>query len=414
MNYKIDKINTISAPTWSWLNVNAASVKFDAEILDEYDFSVGHIPDGFTIQTFSPASRSSSGEGAPQSPYFQKRDIPTTEQDLEELVQSGQNRGFVIRIRKGYEAKEPLILTLHAANAIQAVIENTHIIAEENSRASIIIKHSSEADVAAIYAGICDVQVKSGAQIQLILIQDMGMNILQQTSTAVNIDETLTANKTFALQQTAGNTEKPHASCTFQAKGTYAFHTRARISKNARLDLFFVELGAARFFSGCEVLLQDSGAHAEVKSIYIGDSDRHLDMNYRIRFQAPATIGNTTSRGVLMDKCQKIFRAELDFQSGAYASKGREEESVITMSDHVKNVSAPFLLCGEDDVEGEHAASTGKLDENMIFYLMTRGIPETEARRILIEAAFTEMLQNIPDETIRHAILQNIGERIEN
>jgi Fe-S cluster assembly scaffold protein SufB len=115
-----------------------------------------------------------------------------------------------------------------------------------------------------------------------------------------------------------------------------------------------------------------------------------------------------------MDESKKVFRGNLDFKTGAKRSKGIEEEYVILLDPNVKSDSLPALMCDEDDVQGEHAASAGQIDKNKLFYLMTRGLSEREAKKLIVEAQFKPIIDNIPIENLRNIINSEISRRLTN
>ncbi len=78
----------------------------------------------------------------------------------------------------------------------------------------------------------------------------------------------------------------------------------------------------------------------------------------------------------------------------------------------IRNISTPLLLCGEDDVEGAHAVSTGKIDEDILFYLMTRGLSEVEAKKVVVEASFAPVFEKIEDGALREQIASYVKERL--
>ena len=119
-------------------------------------------------------------------------------------------------------------------------------------------------------------------------------------------------------------------------------------------------------------------------------------------------------RGALSGKCDKIFRGTLDFQRGSKGSVGRELEEVVILSEGTRNRSVPLMLSGEDDVDGHHAVSVGRLDEEKIFYLMSRGLDKAEAERLIVEAAFNPVVEKIADENLRDEIAAEIQRRLAN
>ena len=150
------------------------------------------------------------------------------------------------------------------------------------------------------------------------------------------------------------------------------------------------------------------------RHVYFGDGKRRLDFNYIIRQRGLRTSAEMNIRGALNDECDKIFRGTLDFERGTKGSVGRELEEVIILSDTVRNRSVPLMLSNEDDVDGHHAVSVGRLDDEKIFYLMSRGLDKVEAEKLIVEAAFNPVLEKISDESLRAEILDELQRRLSN
>ena len=96
----------------------------------------------------------------------------------------------------------------------------------------------------------------------------------------------------------------------------------------------------------------------------------------------------------------------MDFLRGAVASEGAEEDTCLLLDPTVKSISLPLLLCKEDNVVGNHAASAGQIDQNKLFYLMSRGFSEVEAKHIIVEYnGFDQSSDRIGDDVIEEAAL---------
>ena len=186
------------------------------------------------------------------------------------------------------------------------------------------------------------------------------------------------------------------------------------VGKSARVELAAVDLGRGNFSANIEINLNGDDSTAEINSAYFGDGKRKLDFNYIIRQRGLRTNATMNVRGALNDTCDKIFRGTLDFQRGAKGSIGRELEEVIILSDAVRNRSVPLMLSNEDDVDGHHAVSVGRLDDDKIFYLMSRGLNKVEAEKLIIEAAFNPVIEKISDETLRVKISSELKRRLSN
>ncbi len=186
------------------------------------------------------------------------------------------------------------------------------------------------------------------------------------------------------------------------------------VGKKSRVEFISADLGRGNFSANVEIDLVGDDSSAELESVYFGDGERKLDFNFVIRQRGKRTDATMNVRGALTDKADKIFRGTLDFIQGAKGSIGRELEEVIILSDKTRNRSVPLMLSHEDDVDGHHAVSVGRLDDEKIFYLMSRGLDKSEAERLIIEAAFNPVVEKITDENLRAQILENLQERLSN
>lgn len=137
-------------------------------------------------------------------------------------------------------------------------------------------------------------------------------------------------------------------------------------------------------------------------------------MNYVVTHRGIRSKSQITTRGALKGEANKIFRGTIDFKRGASKSKGAEDEYCMILSPKAKAKAMPLLLCDEDDVSGEHAAASGKIDENKLFYLMSRGLDYNDARRVIIEGAFNPIIDKVEDEATRNEILVAIKECLDN
>lgn len=196
------------------------------------------------------------------------------------------------------------------------------------------------------------------------------------------------------------------------AGGAVARRIRIRVGAGGRVEFIGVDVGAGDFAADVEIILAGDDSAAELDAVYFGDGARRLDFNYVIRQRGLRTDAKMTVRGALRDGCDKIFRGTLDFERGAKGSVGRELEEVVILSEGTRNRSVPLMLSGEDDVDGHHAVSVGRLDEDKIFYLMSRGLDKAEAERLIVEAAFNPVVERIADEGIRAAVVEEIRRRL--
>ena len=191
-----------------------------------------------------------------------------------------------------------------------------------------------------------------------------------------------------------------------------AHKIKISVGTKARVEFISADLGRGDYSADVEIDLRGDDSVADLEAVYFGDGKRKLDFNYVIRQRGKRTQATMNVRGALTDKSDKIFRGTLDFQKGAKGSTGRELEEVIILSSGTRNRSVPLMLAAEDEVDGHHAVSVGRLDEEKIFYLMSRGLDKSEAERLIIEAAFNPVIEKISDDTLRDEVLENLQRRL--
>ena len=85
----------------------------------------------------------------------------------------------------------------------------------------------------------------------------------------------------------------------------------------------------------------------------------------------------------------------------------------MLLSDTAKSLALPMLLCSEEDVEGNHSSSAGKIDEKELFYMMSRGFEIKDAMKLMVRARFNKILSQIKDESLRAFIFRKIDEKLD-
>ncbi len=187
-------------------------------------------------------------------------------------------------------------------------------------------------------------------------------------------------------------------------------HTRALESiaiyakDRARVRIHQYELGASKLYTNFQADLIGSSSSLEVDSIYFAHKDNELNMLYNVYHHGRESQSDLLVNGALKDRAYKNLKSNLDFKEGSTSSKGSEEEYTILLDDSVTAISVPLLLCHEDDVEGNHAASAGKLDSDKLFYIMARGFSEEEAIGLMIESKFASAIDKINNQIVEKEI----------
>jgi len=147
-------------------------------------------------------------------------------------------------------------------------------------------------------------------------------------------------------------------------------------------------------------------------NIYIGKDENIIDINYDLKNIGKNSINDLKVEGLLKDKSLKKFRGIIDFIEGSTKSIGKEYENCILLSDECISRSLPMLLCHEEDVEGAHGESTGKINEDKLFYLMSRGLSKKVEEKLIILSNFNSVINLINNESIKEEVLERIESMI--
>ncbi|MBR2179798.1 MAG: SufD family Fe-S cluster assembly protein [Selenomonadaceae bacterium] len=185
-----------------------------------------------------------------------------------------------------------------------------------------------------------------------------------------------------------------------------------KVEANAQLELTIVNLSENDSASEIVIDLEGDDSKVDIVAAYFGSADNKLDLNYIVHQRGKRTETNMFVSGALSGNCDKIFRGTLDFVKGSKGSVGREREEVIILSDAVRNRSVPLMLSGEDEVDGHHAVSVGRIDEDKLFYLMSRGLDRLEAEKLIVEAMFNPILERLDDDKLIGEISEIIERRL--
>lgn len=357
-------INHISVNTWNWLGVNETTLQADFPAVQAYSKQPVQLnsDNGVTITDI----RLKKAE----IKFLNKKMDVGVSTPMVNFVENNQNSGYFMEIAAGKKLEIPVILEYKLDEQNPTLVDDHFILAHENSEATIIIHYSSNSGKSGFHSGITKVFAEPGAIVHVIKVQMLSDN--------------------YSHVDAVG----------------------AIVGDAGQVDFTLLELGASQTISSCKTRLAGSNSKGNIQSIYFGDQQRTIDINYVVTHQGRTSLSEIEARGVLMDHSQKIFRGTLDFIKGSSGSKGKEAEYTVLLSPTVRNRSVPLMLSGEDDVDGHHAVSIGKLDENKLFYLMSRGISEIDAKKLTIEAAFLPIIETIPVTELREAILAYIRRRL--
>ena len=190
------------------------------------------------------------------------------------------------------------------------------------------------------------------------------------------------------------------------------FKLSVELEDDAKLELTTLYLGKGKNKESITIYLNGDGSRCKLKAGYLIDEQTTHMMAYDVIHKRKRTISDVIVKGALQDEAHKDFKGNLYFKQGAKGAKGSEIEDAILLSPNAKSYAVPALWCDEDDIMGNHSASSGKLSKDKLFYLMSRGLSEEQSKCLMVEAELAPVLDEIEEVEMRESISNEISRRI--
>ncbi|WDZ84198.1 Fe-S cluster assembly protein SufD [Micromonospora cathayae] len=190
-----------------------------------------------------------------------------------------------------------------------------------------------------------------------------------------------------------------------------AQHLKIRLGRDARIVHVQVTLGGDLVRQFTSVEYAGRGGEAELYGVYFADSGQHLEHRQLVDHTIPDCRSHVGYRGALQGaSARTVWVGDVLIRAEATGTDTYEINRNLLLTDGARADSVPNLEIETGEIAGAgHASATGRFDDEQLFYLMARGIPEPEARRLVVRGFFAEILQKIPVESLR----DRLGDAIE-
>jgi Fe-S cluster assembly protein SufD len=196
-------------------------------------------------------------------------------------------------------------------------------------------------------------------------------------------------------------------------RGIWNFsHERARVEQGGRIDWIFGAIGSRLTKNFSDLDLVGEGSQGRMSGFYFTDGSQHLDHDTQQNHFAPHTTSDLLFKGALKGKSRSVWQGMIYVAPGAQKTDGYQANRNIILSDGARADSIPGLEILADDVRCTHGATVGKLEQEPLFYLKSRGIPQPEAERLIVEGFFDPIMQRIPFEGVRARFQQAIERKM--
>jgi FeS assembly protein SufD len=270
------------------------------------------------------------------------------------------NTGIFIRVPKGVTLDRPLRRMLLLDAPKSSIIEQNFVVAEEQSKLIFLEElYSKGPTVPSLVASTTEILARPGSHVDFSSIQLM--------------DEMV----------------------------THVSNRVAETANDSRVTVSSLVLGASVSRSRMNFLLNGRGSLAEGFEIFFTDAKQRYDFETNLIHNSPDSTGSTQARGVLKGESQSIFKGMIKIVNAAKNSRSYLAHHAMLLERTAKSDAIPSLEIENNEVRATHSASVAQIDEEQLFYMMARGLPYDEARKMVVLGFFEPVLSRVPIEQTR-------------
>jgi len=304
--------------------------------------------------------------------YFMKDAVKVDEHKLTALHAALLNGGAFLYVPKNVELKEPVQAVFLHDDAEANVFNHVLIVAEDNSSVTYVENYISTVEA-----------------------KDNVFNIITE----------VIANQNANVQ---------YGSVDTLAKGITAYVNRRGVAaKDARIGWSLGLMNDGNTISETTTNLIGDGSSGDTKSVVVGRGEQIQNFTTKIVHFGRNTEANILKRGVLKESATTIFNGIGKIEHGASKSNAEQESRILMLSEKARGDANPILLIDEDDVMAGHAASVGRVDPTQLYYLMSRGITQKEAERLVIHGFLAPVVNQLPIEGVKKQLVEVIERKVQ-
>ena len=197
-----------------------------------------------------------------------------------------------------------------------------------------------------------------------------------------------------------------------EAQVTDVTYRRAVLEQDARVDWTIGEMADGNALTDTLSELKGSGSAAHSRLIAIGTGSQRMSLTSRAVHYGRATESTMLSRAVMKDEAAAIMSGITKIEHGASKANGQQSEKVLMLSPKARGDANPILLIDENDVQAGHAASAGRVNEDQLYYLMSRGISREEAEKLIIHGFLDPVVSEIPLASVREQLHRTLERKL--
>jgi Fe-S cluster assembly protein SufD len=196
-----------------------------------------------------------------------------------------------------------------------------------------------------------------------------------------------------------------HVKVTAETKDAQHVSTwLADVAADASYKAFQLTAGSALVRNDIVMTFKGEGAETDLSGVMLGRARDHIDTTLIADHALPGCTSRELFKAVLDDTARAVFQGKLIVRPDAQKTDAKQMAQALLLSEDAEFDSKPELEIYADDVACGHGATSGQIDEDLLFYLRSRGIPEGPARALLVTAFIGEALEKVENEDVRTAL----------
>jgi Fe-S cluster assembly protein SufD len=303
-------------------------------------------------------------------PFFERRVVDPKKDKFSALNAACWSGGTLLYVPK----KARIDLPLHSLSAMSAGgvdLGKTLVVLEPGAEATMLSETASATlESAGLHCGSIELIVEQGAKLRYVNLQNWGHEVWH-----------------FA-------------------------HQKAHVGREGRLQWTIGALGARLAKVNQHVAMTGPDAEVQVNGVMFTEGRQHLSYNTHQHHQAPYCKSDLLYKAALQDRSRTVWRGMIKVDRDAQRTDGYQRNDNLMLSRDARADSIPGLEIEADDVRCTHGSTSGRVDDQQVFYAMTRGYTRREAVRMIVAGFFQQVFDRITIESVRDALGEAIGRRV--
>ncbi len=302
-------------------------------------------------------------------PYFERHVVDPFKDKFSALHAAFWCGGTLLYIPKGVRIEQPLhSLSAMADSGID--LGKTLVILAEGAEATMLSETAGTSAGGGLHCGSIELIVEKAVRLQYVNLQNWGHEVWH-----------------FA-------------------------HQKAHVGREGRLQWTIGALGSRLAKVNQHVAMTGPDAEVQVNGVMFTEARQHLSYNTHQHHQAPYCKSDLLYKSALQDRSRTVWRGMIKVDRDAQRTDAYQRNDNLMLSRDARADSIPGLEIEADDVRCTHGSTSGRVDEQQVFYAMTRGYTRREAVRMIVAGFFQQVFDRITIESVRDALGEAIGRRV--